>query len=84
MTVHVSQMTGLDEIDACFGMITEGGARSLHVADYGIREGGSADLVVLPVSTAFDALRFQVIPSAVLSRGRVIARNTQPALSFVG
>lgn len=84
MTVHASQMTGLDEIDACFSMIAEGGARSLHVADYGIREGGSADLVVLPAATAFDALRFQVVPSVVLSRGRVIARNTQPVLSFVG
>ncbi|MBK8026839.1 MAG: cytosine deaminase [Chloroflexi bacterium] len=84
MTVHVSQMTGLDEIDACFDMIAEGGARSLHVTGYGIRVGGSADLVVLPVATAFDGLRFQVIPTVVISRGKVIARNTPAVMGFTG
>lgn len=82
MTVHVAQMTGLSEIDACFAMIGENGARSLHISDYGIRPGGPADLVVLPVSTPFDALRYQVIPRYVISRGRLIARNTPSALGF--
>lgn len=82
MTVHVAQMTGLNEIDACFNMIVDNGARSLHLADYGIHIGGSADLVVLPVSTAFEALRYQVIPMYVLSRGRLIAHNRPAALGF--
>jgi cytosine deaminase len=84
MTVHVAQMTGLSEIDACFAMITDNGARSLHIADYGIRAGGPADLVVLPVSTPFDALRYQVIPLYVVSRGRLVAHNTPAALGFNG
>ncbi|MBL8134585.1 MAG: cytosine deaminase [Anaerolineae bacterium] len=82
MTVHVAQMTGLSEIDACFAMIAENGARSLGIADYGIRVGGSADLVVLPAATPFDALRYQVIPTHVVSRGRMIARNAPAALGF--
>lgn len=82
MTAHVSQMTGLSEIDACYDMITVNGARSLHLPKYGIAEGNPANLVVLPVEDAFNALRYQVSPLLVISQGRVIARNVAPKLSF--
>jgi cytosine/creatinine deaminase len=82
MTAHVAQMTGLPEIDACFEMVTTGGARALHLSDYGIAEGKPANLVVLPVPDAFSAIRFQVTPLAVISRGKVIA-TTQPAQTQV-
>ncbi|MBX3064705.1 MAG: cytosine deaminase [Anaerolineae bacterium] len=75
MTVHVSQMTGLPEIDACFDMITANGARSLHVQDYDLKVGNPANVVVLPVKDAFSALRFQVAPSHVISRGKLIVQN---------
>ncbi len=75
MTVHVSQMTGLKEIDAAFDMVTTNGARSLHIPDYGIREGNPANLVVLDVPDAFNAIRFQVTPRLVISRGRVFAET---------
>jgi cytosine/creatinine deaminase len=78
MTVHVSQMTGLQEIDACFEMITGNGARSLHIADYGLQVGNPANMVVLGVENAFDAIRYQVTPRYVISRGKLIA-ETQPA-----
>ncbi len=84
MTVHVSQMTGLNEIDACFDMVSVNGARSLHIDDYGIAVGNPANLVVLPVEDAFSALRYQVTPTHVISRGRVIARNTPETRAFVG
>jgi cytosine/creatinine deaminase len=82
MTVHLSQMTGLDEINACFDMITGNGARSLHLPDYGIAEGNPANVVVLDVPDAFTALRYQVMPRLVISRGRVLA-ETQPAQTHV-
>jgi cytosine deaminase len=78
MTVHVAQMTGLDEIDGCFDMITGNSAKALHLDDYGIEKGNPANLVVLPSKNAFDALRFQVTPRYVISRGKVIA-ETVPA-----
>jgi cytosine deaminase len=84
MTVHLAQMTGLSEIDACFDMIGVNGARSLNAADYGIKEGNPANLVVLDSASAFDALRYQAIPLYVISRGRIIARNQPNALSFTG
>jgi len=76
MTVHVSQMTGLQEIDACFDMITGNGAKSLHVQDYGLKVGNPANIVVLDAPDVFSALRYQVIPLHTISRGKVIASNT--------
>lgn len=78
MTVHLAQMTGLDEIDACFEMIAANGAKTLHLSDYGIAVGNPANIVVLDAPSAFDALRFQAVPRFVVSRGRVIVQN-QPA-----
>jgi cytosine/creatinine deaminase len=77
MTVHVSQMTGLKEIDACFDMITRNGACSLNLADYGLKVGNPANVVVLPVKTAFEAIRYQVTPLMVISQGKVIAETKQ-------
>lgn len=84
MTVHVSQMTGLKEIDACYDMVSENGARALHIPDYGLKVGNPANLVVLPVPDTFEALRQQVTPMHVISRGKVIARNTPGVRVFTG
>jgi len=80
MTVHVSQMTGLQEIDACYDMVTVNGARSLNIGDYGIKVGNPANLVILPAPDAFNAIRYQVIPRYVISGGKIIA-ETQPTHS---
>ena len=82
MTAHVSQMTGPAEIDACFDMVTTGGAKSLHLSDYGLAVGNPANVVVLDALDAFNALRFQAAPRCVISRGRVIA-ETVPAQTTV-
>jgi cytosine deaminase len=82
MTVHVAQMTGLQEIDACFDMIERNGAKSLHLQDYGIREGNPANLIVLDAPSAFHAVRYQSIPRWVISRGKVIADNQPAVLNF--
>ncbi|MBE2182895.1 MAG: cytosine deaminase [Anaerolineae bacterium] len=84
MTVHAAQMTGLQEIDACFDMIGKNGAKSLHLQDYGIAPGNLANLVVMGVETPFEALRYQAIPAMVISRGKVIARNQAARMKFEG
>ncbi len=84
MTVHVAQMTGLSEIDACFDMIGVNGARSLHLQSYGVAEGSPANLVVLDAESKFDALRYQTLPLYVVSRGKVIVRNTPAVMKFEG
>ena len=82
MAVHVAQMTGLQEIDGCFDMITHNGARSLHISDYGIQVGNPANLAVLGVTDPFNAIRYQVTPRYVISHGKIIA-ETQPAHTSV-
>jgi cytosine deaminase len=82
MTVHVSQMTGLPEIDACYDMITTNGGRTLHIPDYDLAVGNPANLVVLSVPDAFNAIRYQVTPRYVISRGQIIA-ETQPGQTTV-
>ena len=48
MAVHVCQMTGTDEIDACYAMVTTNGARTLNLQeDYGITVNKPANLIVL-------------------------------------
>ena len=75
MTVHLAQMTGLSEIDACFDMITDNGARSLNLTAYGLQAGNPANIVILDVPSAFHALRYQVMPRYVISQGRIIVEN---------
>ncbi len=82
MAVHTAQMTGLKEIDACFDMITHHGARSLNLSDYGIKVGNPANLAVLGVDDPFNAIRYQVKPLYVVSRGKLVA-ETQPAQTSI-
>ncbi len=81
MAVHVCQMTGTDEINACYNMVTWYGAKTLHVADqYGIEEGKPANLVVLDAGDRYDAIRRRAVVRYVISQGRLIA-TTQPPRS---
>jgi cytosine/creatinine deaminase len=82
VTVHVSQMTGLKEIDATFEMVTDNGAKSLHLQDYGITEGNTANIVVQDAMSAFEAVRFRPRPLYVISRGKIIAENKPGTLEF--
>src|SRR5205814_5039806 len=46
MAVHVCQMIGKDEIDACYDMVTFGGAKTLGLGkEYGVAEGREANFV---------------------------------------
>jgi cytosine deaminase len=79
MAVHVCQMTGQSEIDACYDMVTVNGAKTLNVADdYGIAVGKPANLILLDATTPFEAIRCMPAVTHVISRGRLLAQ-TQPA-----
>jgi cytosine/creatinine deaminase len=76
MAVHVCQMTGTVEIDACYDMVTWHGAKTLNLgADYGIAVGNVANLVVLDAGSKFDAVRCRSVARYVISRGRLIAAS---------
>lgn len=79
MAVHVCQMTGLSEIEACYQMATTHGARTLKVEDqYGIEVGKPANLIILDADGPYDAIRRCATVTHVISRGKLLAQ-TQPA-----
>jgi cytosine deaminase len=76
MAVHVCQMMGREEIDACYDMVVWGGAATLNLGEgYGIAEGRAANVVVLPVANRFEAIRTRVRPKVVVSRWRVLGET---------
>jgi cytosine deaminase len=79
---HYGQMSGEGELRRLVEMITVNPARALGLEGYGLRPGGSADLVVFDAPTEMDAIRLVPRRRLVLRGGRVVAR-TQPAVTTV-
>ncbi|GAB4370413.1 MAG: cytosine deaminase [Elainellaceae cyanobacterium] len=79
MAVHVCQMTGLAEINACYNMVTWNGARTLQVEDqYGIEVGKPANLMVLDATSPYDAIRRRATVRYVISHGKLLAKTEPP------
>ncbi|MNZ54329.1 Cytosine deaminase [compost metagenome] len=78
MGLHVCQLMGYGQIDDGLNLITTHSARTLNLTDYGLRAGNSADLVILPADSGFDAVRRQTPVRYSIRAGAVIAA-TQPA-----
>jgi len=79
MAVHACQMTGMDEIAACYDMVTYHGAKTLQVEnDYGLIVGNPANLIVLDATDPYDAIRRRATVRYVISRGQLLL-DTMPA-----
>jgi cytosine/creatinine deaminase len=72
---HFGQMSGDEELRRLIEMITVNSAAALGVDDYGLREGGPADLVVFDAPSEADALRLVAPRTLVLRAGKVVARS---------
>jgi cytosine/creatinine deaminase len=83
MALHIGQMTGLDEINACYDMATLHGARTLNVgATYGLDVGKPANLIVLEAPNRYEAIRTRATVRYVISRGKLLVETTPPAVSW--
>lgn len=82
MGLHVCQLMGYPQINAGLNLITHNSAKTLHLKDYGIEPGNSANLVILPAENGFDAVRRQTQARYSIRRGNLIA-ETQPAQTTV-
>lgn len=80
MAIHVSQMTGIDEINACYDMVTTHAARTLHLPAYGIAPERPANLIVLDAHSRYDAMRRRPTIRQVISQGQLLV-ETQPAVT---
>lgn len=83
MAIHICQMMGRKEIDACYEMITNFGAKTLNIeSEYGIIEGKPANLIVLDAIDPYDTLRRRATVRHVISRGRILASNSISELQW--
>jgi cytosine deaminase len=79
---HLGHMSGDAELRRLLDMITVNPAAALGLADYGLHDGGPADLVVFDAPSDVDALRLVAPRYLVMRAGRVVAR-TRPAQTSV-
>ncbi|WP_199249973.1 cytosine deaminase [[Phormidium] sp. ETS-05] len=83
MAIHVCQMTGMAEIDACYDMVTVRGAKTLQVeAEYGLAVGKPASLIVLDAESRYDAIRRRPTVLYVISRGKLLAQTEPPVTKW--
>jgi len=78
MAVHGCQMTGRQEVEACYEMVTKNGAKTLGITDYGLEIGKTANLMVLDAMDSFSAICDRSVARYVISQGKLIA-STIPA-----
>ena len=84
MAVHVCQMTGMTEIDACYDMVTSHGAKTLQIEDsYGIEVGKPASLIVLDAENRYDAIRRRATVLYVISQGKLLVKTEAPVTTWV-
>ncbi|HQT45644.1 MAG TPA: amidohydrolase family protein [Acidocella sp.] len=74
MALHVGQMTGVEEMRACFAAVTENAAKILNLEGYGVAVGCNADLVVLQAADAVEAIRLSAERLYVVRGGKVLAQ----------
>ncbi|MEL7034717.1 MAG: cytosine deaminase [Cyanobacteria bacterium J06592_8] len=78
MAVHVCQMTGISEVEACYDMITWNAAKTLSVGQkYSIEVGETANFIVLDAENRFEAIRKRATIQYVFSQGQLLI-ETEP------
>lgn len=83
MAVHVCQMTGRNEVMACYDMVTGRAARTLGIEDrYGLEVGRPANLVLVDAQDKWEAIRRLASTTLVIKEGQVIAQ-TEPARTLL-
>ncbi len=75
LLVHADHLSSPRQMDQAFDAITVAAARALRLPQYGADVGDRADLVVLPVQTAHEALRTRPRPLYVLKQGKRVSTS---------
>ncbi|WP_165313418.1 cytosine deaminase [Vibrio ziniensis] len=76
MGLHVCQIMGYEQINQSLDLITENSARTLSLGDdYGLKVGTSANFIILPAESGFEAVRRQVPVQYSIREGKVIAQT---------
>ncbi|MFB4258253.1 cytosine deaminase [Shouchella clausii] len=83
MGLHVSHLTGYEQISQSLDFITENSAKTLHITDeYGIEEGKPANMILVDEKDEFNLIRRQAPVLTSIRNGKIIAK-TAPAETTV-
>ncbi|MEL6398427.1 MAG: cytosine deaminase [Cyanobacteria bacterium J06626_4] len=83
MAVHACQMTGRDELAACYDMITRCGARTLGLTEqYGLEVGKPANLIALEANDAIAAIRDRATVRHVIAQGTRLVSIAAPTVTW--
>ena len=74
---HLLWMTGVDQMETLYDMITVNGAKAMNIKNFGLKKGGRADIVVLDVDSIREALRWQAAPRYVISGGKIVSETVE-------
>ena len=66
---HLMWMTGRDEMEILYDLITTNAAKALNIPNYGLCEGCTADLVVLDATSVWEAIWSHEAPLHVFKNG---------------
>lgn len=71
--LHACQLTGLNDIDHAFELITTNGAKTLNLQqNYGLTEGNDANFIVLHATDAYHAICDRASVACSVRRGQII------------
>jgi cytosine deaminase len=83
VTALASHMSGEDEIETVFDFPRSRAALILELEEYGLEEGGPADLVLLPVRSAREALAMKPHRYAVFRDGNLLVQSDKSTVFHV-
>ncbi|MDJ0693002.1 cytosine deaminase [Mastigocoleus sp. MO_188.B34] len=84
MGVHICQMTGISEINACYDMVTINGVKTLNIKDsHSCKINNVANMIVLDVSNPYDAIRCRSNPRYVISQGKLLTSTKPEQIEWV-
>lgn len=72
---HLAHLSSLDLIQTAFDMPRYRSAQNLRLADYGLKIGGPANLILIEAASPVDAIRRQAPRSLVMRTGQVLVQN---------
>ena len=78
--LHVCHYMGYDEISNSLDLITENGAKTMHLTDrYGISDGKPADFLIIDAKDDFEAVQYLKDVLYSVKSGKVIMKR-EPAV----
>jgi cytosine deaminase len=82
LAAHAAHLSQPPEIEAALDMVTRNAANVLRLAEYGVRPGAPADLVILDAHDPREAIATQAVRRWVIKRGQLLAETIQTRRTY--